>query len=75
MKRNLRIEAYYDEPIESVWTALTDTKALSEWLMGKDFKPLVGHKFQFRHTLKSGREIVVNGTVEDVQPPRRLAYT
>jgi uncharacterized protein YndB with AHSA1/START domain len=73
--RNLRFEAYYDEPVGIVWNALTDSRALSEWLMENDFKPVVGHRFQFRHTLKSGRDIVVNGTVEDVQPQRRLVYT
>src|SRR5947208_1487503 len=41
-------EAVYPHPPERVWQALTDPAALAAWLMPNDFKPQVGHKFQFR---------------------------
>ena len=44
MKRDLRFEATYPHPPERVWRALTDPKALAEWLMENDFEPRLGHQ-------------------------------
>lgn len=45
---NLKLEECYPQPLESVWQALTDPAAISEWLMPCDFQPVVGHKFTIR---------------------------
>ena len=44
------LEVEYPHPIERVWRALTDAKALGRWLMPNDFVPQVGHEFTFRTT-------------------------
>jgi uncharacterized protein YndB with AHSA1/START domain len=42
------IELQYPCPPERVWRALTDSAALTDWLMPNDFVPKLGRKFQFR---------------------------
>lgn len=62
-------------PIERVWHALTDSAMLSKWMLFKsnDFKPVVGHAFQFREA--SGWDGVVDCEVIEVDEPHRLSYT
>ena len=48
MKRNIMIEEFYPFPPEQLWKALTNSRALAEWLMPNDFEPRVGHCFRFR---------------------------
>ncbi len=62
-------------PVDRVWHALTDSATLSKWMMFKsnDFKPVVGHAFQFREA--PGWDGVVDCEVTDVDEPHRLAYT
>ena len=70
----LRFEAFYPHAPETVWVALTDPKALAEWMMANDFEPRVGHRFHFRVDPQPGfnGEIACEVTVCD--PPKRLAY-
>jgi uncharacterized protein YndB with AHSA1/START domain len=35
-------------PPEKTWRALTQPHLIEEWLMKNDFKPVVGHRFDFR---------------------------
>jgi uncharacterized protein YndB with AHSA1/START domain len=71
----IRIEATYPHPPERVWAALTDPAALTEWLMPNDFQPRLGHAFQFRIENPKGWSGVVDCTVTELAPLRRLAYT
>lgn len=75
MKRKLNLEAFYPFPPEHVWQALTNSQALSKWLMPNDFKPLVGHKFQFRTKPAPGFDGIVNCEVLEIDAPRRLSFT
>jgi uncharacterized protein YndB with AHSA1/START domain len=75
MNRDLVFCREYDYPPASVWQALTDAQALSEWMMPNDFKPVVGHKFQFRTNPKPGFDGVTHCKVIEVDPPKTLAYT
>ncbi len=47
-ERVLRKTAWYPHPVEAIWCALTDPRALAEWLMPNDFEPRVGHRFIFK---------------------------
>ncbi|HEX2281367.1 MAG TPA: SRPBCC domain-containing protein, partial [Thermomicrobiales bacterium] len=62
-------------PIERVWNALTDSATLSKWMLFKtnDFKPVVGHAFQFRDA--PGFDGTINCEVIEVDRPHRLSYT
>ena len=72
----LRIDAAYPYPPERVWFALTDERALSEWLMpATSFEPIIGHRFQFRVGRAKGWSTVIDCEVLEAVPPRRLVYT
>lgn len=71
----LRKEAYYPYPPEQVWVALTDPRAIAEWLMPNNFKPVVGHRFEFRVDPTGTYSGMTECEVLEVEPPRRLAYT
>jgi len=75
MKRDLHFEAVYPHPIEKVWRAITDRKAIEQWLMPSDFEPRVGHKFQFTAKPQPGWDGHTYCEVLECEPPRRLAYT
>ena len=75
MKRDLRFEAFYDVPRDQVWRALTDSAALTQWLMRNDFAPKVGHRFQFHDTPRGNWDGVIHCQVLELDPGKRLAYT
>lgn len=75
MTRSLRFEAVYPYSREQVWTALTDPEAMSEWLMPNDFRPEVGHRFNFRTKPAPGFDGIVDCEVLAVEAPSHLAYT
>jgi len=75
MKRDLRFEVVYKHSIEKVWRALTDPKAIAQWLMENDFEPRLGHKFMFHSKPQPGWDGKTYCEVIELDPPRRLAYT
>lgn len=75
MARKLRFEAVYPFPPEQVWVALTDSEALADWLMPNDFRPVVGHRFNFRTKPAPGFDGVVHCEVLTLDPPKRIAFS
>ncbi len=75
MKRSIDREVTYPHPPERVWRALTDAKALGQWLMPNDFEPTVGHAFQFRTKPGPGFDGIVDCKVLEVSPHERLSYS
>jgi uncharacterized protein YndB with AHSA1/START domain len=75
MKRDLKLERVYPHAPERVWRALTDRRALSQWLMETDFEPRLGHRFTFRAKPQPGWDGVTYCEVTELDPPRRVAYT
>jgi uncharacterized protein YndB with AHSA1/START domain len=75
LKRDLRFEAYYDYPPETVWQALTDSEAIAQWLMPNDFEPNIGHKFTLRTKPAPGFDGIVHCEVKELEPPHRLSYS
>lgn len=73
--RGIRKELFYPDPPEVVWVALTDPRALAEWLMPNNFKPIVGHKFYFQTDPVPFCENRSECEVIECEPPHRLAYT
>lgn len=72
MKNSIHKEQFYNHPIEEVWHAISDEKAISTWFITANFKPEVGFKLKFTHE-PSGT--VVSGTVLEVHKPNTLVYT
>jgi uncharacterized protein YndB with AHSA1/START domain len=57
-------------PPEKIWRALTQPHLIEEWLMKNDFKPVVGHGFNFRADWGA-----VDCRVVAVEPNKTLSYT
>ncbi|NOU73910.1 SRPBCC domain-containing protein, partial [Paenibacillus sp. LMG 31458] len=47
MSSTVSLDFQYTTSVEKVWSALTDSNKLAKWVMENDFKPIVGHRFQF----------------------------
>ncbi|HVS14211.1 MAG TPA: SRPBCC domain-containing protein [Thermoanaerobaculia bacterium] len=75
MTRSLRKEVWLARPPEDVWLALTDPKALAEWLMPNNFEPRVGHTFRFHVDPMPGFSGISECRVLEVLEPSRLVYT
>lgn len=70
----IRKERFYAHPPEDVWAAITDPRALAEWLEPNNHQPVVGHKFQFRCDPGICGSGVTECEVLEVEAPRRLVW-
>lgn len=75
MSLTLHLDHQYKTTIEKLWAALTDSNKLAKWVLENDFKPIVGHRFQFRSQPNEYWDGIINGEVLIVDPPTRLSYT
>jgi uncharacterized protein YndB with AHSA1/START domain len=75
MAKPIRKEAFYPHPPNKVWVALTDRRALAEWLMPNDFEARVGHKFRFQVDPMPGCGHLTMCEVLEVDPPRKLVWS
>lgn len=48
MAASIKHQLFFPHPPGSVWEYLTNSELMELWLMKNDFKPIVGHEFQFR---------------------------
>jgi len=71
----LSLDFQFTTSIEKLWSALTDSSKLAKWVMENDFKPVVGHRFQFRTQPIGGWNGIIEGEVLIVDEPYRLSYT
>lgn len=77
MERDITIKWHFTHPPEQVWACLTNPELISLWLMKNDFKPVIGHRFNF-HTKpipKMGFDGIVYCEVIDIVPLKKLVYT
>ena len=68
--RSVVVEEDLPFPTQKVWRALTEPHLIEEWLMKSDFKPAVGHRFNFRADWGA-----VDCEVLTIEPDKRLAYS
>ena len=73
--RSIVIERVMPHPPEKIWRALMQSPLIEEWLMKNDFRPVVGHKFNFRADPMPGWNGVTDCEVLVVEPNERLSYT
>lgn len=71
---DVSLEFQLKSPVDKVWDALTDSNKLSQWIWNNDFKPEVGHTFQFRAEPNEWWDGIVNGKVLVVEEPHKLSY-
>jgi uncharacterized protein YndB with AHSA1/START domain len=76
MTRDITVAVELPHSRETVWQALTDPAALSEWLMPvTDFAPEVGRRFTVHAKPMPGWDGVVHCEVTAVDRPHTLADT
>jgi uncharacterized protein YndB with AHSA1/START domain len=68
--RSVIVEREIAHPPEKIWQALTQPHLIEEWLMKNDFKPVVGHRFDFRADWGA-----VECEILEVEPNQTLSYT
>ena len=69
--RSIVVERVMHHTPEKVWRALTQGPLIEEWLMKNDFRPVVGHKFNFRAEPMPQWNGVVDCEVLIVEPNKR----
>lgn len=72
--RSLVVERVMPHPPEKIWRALTEGPLIEQWLMKNDFRPVEGHRFQFRAEPNPHWNGVTDCEVLAVEPHRRLSY-
>ncbi|WP_217558677.1 SRPBCC family protein [Paenibacillus sp. GbtcB18] len=83
MSLTLSLDFQYKTTLAKLWSALTDSSKLAKWVadihsgqaMENDFKPVVGHRFQFRAQPTQWWNGIIEGEVLVVDEPNRLSYT
>lgn len=76
MKFQISVDEDYPHPIEVVWAAITDRKALSEWcLETNNFRPEIGCKFEMYCTMPDGSVDTYRMEVLELDPPRRMRWS
>lgn len=65
----------FETSVEKLWDALTDSAKLAKWIAPNDFKPVVGHRFQFRREPNEWWDGILHCEVLLVEPPSRLSFT
>jgi len=73
--RSVIVERDIPFPPEKIWRALTQPHLIEEWLMKNDFKPVVGHHFNFRRDPVPNWNGIIDCEVLAVEPNRELSYT
>ena len=75
MTADVSLDFQFTSSIDQVWKALTDSETLAKWIWDNDFKPVVGHKFQFRAEPSEWWDGIVDSEVLVVEEPHKLSYT
>jgi uncharacterized protein YndB with AHSA1/START domain len=75
MKKDIKHTWLLEHPAEDVWEFLTDPNLIAQWLMKNDFKPEVGHKFNFWTKPVFDFDGTVYCEVLEVVPFKKLSYT
>src|SRR6188768_583576 len=73
--RSVVVEREIPHPPEKIWRALTQPHLIEEWLMKNDFRPVAGHRFNFRRDPRPDVSVVIECEVLEVEPHKTLSYT
>jgi uncharacterized protein YndB with AHSA1/START domain len=77
MQKEIIHQFTFPQSPEEVWEYLTNAELLAQWLMPNDFKPIVGHRFQFGTKPKYplGFDGRIYCEVLEIVPYRKLVYS
>jgi uncharacterized protein YndB with AHSA1/START domain len=75
MAKSITVEETYDAPIEKVWSAISNNEEFDKWFMKLgDFKPEVGHVFEFEAG-SDDKKYLHKCKVLEVVPNKTLSYS
>lgn len=76
MSKTIRRELQIPQPREQVWSALTESATLAEWMFPNDFEPRLGHQFTFRVPPNPRFDgLTVYCEVLECTPPESLVFS
>ncbi|MCF0074239.1 SRPBCC domain-containing protein [Dyadobacter sp. CY261] len=77
MTKIIKHQFSFSHPVETVWEYLTNSELLASWLMKNDFKPAIGHEFQFRTgpIAPLNFDGIIYCKVLDIVPLKHLSYS
>ena len=76
VKPPIRVERYYQCPIEKVWETVTKQQYLALWLMPGNFKAEKGHQYFFQCSLdEHGWDGKIFGEVLEVKAPYLIRFS
>src|SRR5580693_3038320 len=75
MQKEIKQTWHFNQSPQEVWEYLTKPELNEQWLMKNDFRPVVGHKFCFSHSVsgKNAYSGIINCEVLEVIPFSRLS--
>ncbi len=67
----------YEQSPAEIWGYLTQPELIALWLMPNNFKPVVGHEFEFRTNAIPSLELsgIFYCQVLEIVPPKKLTYS
>jgi uncharacterized protein YndB with AHSA1/START domain len=77
MRKEINHEWNYEQPPNEVWEYLTKAELITLWLMPNNFKPIIGHEFQFQTKAMPTLDLdgIFHCKVLEIEPYRKLSYS
>lgn len=77
MQTEINNEWIYEQSPNEVWEYLTQAELIALWLMPNNFKPLLGHKFQFQTNPMPSLDLdgIMHCEVLAIVPFQKLTYS
>lgn len=77
MTKTIKHTIFYSHKPEAVWEYLTKPELIAQWVMPNDFKPVVGHEFQFKTKpmAQFNFDGIFHCKVLELVPNKKLVYT
>lgn len=77
MAKIIKHQFFFSHPAETVWEYLTNAELMAQWLMKNDFRPIVGHEFQFRTGPIAALDFdgIIYCKVLEIVPFKKLSYS
>src|ERR1700744_1567034 len=77
MSKKIQHQLFFPHSPEAVWEYLTNAELMELWLMKNDFKPIVGHDFQFNVKPVPSLDFdgIIYCKVLEIVPFKKLSYS
>jgi uncharacterized protein YndB with AHSA1/START domain len=72
--REIKVSREFDYSVDVLWEAITDPRAIEQWLMPNDFVAEVGHQFTMRTEPRPGFDGVVACRVLAIASPTHMEW-